>query len=280
VRLTRRGRLSLTLSVAILCIVAGATYAFSRTSPGSALSVSPAPTCHLAVNDTTLSWSPERAMAATTIAAVGQRIGATDNGIAAAVSRGLRGRDRVIDAGQARTIYRKLPHRATPSAASRAVADAIMGASGPALTCTASVRPASLLRAESLGASGLTPRAQTVQAAMRRAFGRQPLGGFAPGGVASGHVAGSAHYEGRAIDVFFRPISAANRRLGWQQAQWAVAHAGQLQVATVIFDRHIWSAERSSSGWRDYVYPDGPTDNPILLHEDHVHVDVQRGLAT
>jgi hypothetical protein len=39
----------------------------------------------------------------------------------------------------------------------------------------------------------------------------------------------------------------------------------------------VRSAQRSLSGWRDYTYPDGPTDNPVLLHEDHVHVDVERG---
>ena len=32
------------------------------------------------------------------------------------------------------------------------------------------------------------------------------LGGFDPDGVSSGHVEGSTHYEGRAIDVFFRPV--------------------------------------------------------------------------
>jgi hypothetical protein len=90
-------------------------------------------------------------------------------------------------------------------------------------------------------------------------------------------VEGSAHYEGRAVDVFFRPVSAANTAAGWQTAIWLVAHAEQLRVATVIFDREIWSTERSAQGWRTYRYPGGDTDNPVLLHEDHVHVDVPRG---
>jgi hypothetical protein len=137
-----------------------------------------------------------------------------------------------------------------------------------------------LVDAEAMGASGLTPRAEALRVAMRQTFGKQNLGGFAPGGVRTGHIEGSAHYEGRAIDIFFRPVSAANQQLGWLQAQWAVAHADGLHVATIIFDRHVWSAERSSSGWRDYVYPDGPTQNPILLHYDHVHVDVLRGLVS
>ena len=125
---------------------------------------------------------------------------------------------------------------------------------------------------------GLTPRADTVRIAMRETFGKQIIGGFEPDGVSTGHIEGSAHYEGRAIDVFFRPISAANQQLGWQQAQWAVAHADRLRLATIIFDRRVWSAERSASGWRDYQsIPTAPTDNPVLLHEDHVHVDVLRG---
>ena len=48
-------------------------------------------------------------------------------------------------------------------------------------------------------------------------------------------------------------------------------------IATVIFDRSVWTAQRSDAGWRDYRYPGGETDNPVLLHEDHVHVDVFEG---
>ncbi|MEP6762627.1 MAG: hypothetical protein ABJA93_14840, partial [Sporichthyaceae bacterium] len=130
---------------------------------------------------------------------------------------------------------------------------------------------------EDPGSLGLTPRADTLRRAMREVFGKQTLGGFEPTGVARGHIDGSAHYEGRAIDVFFRPVSETNQQRGWAQSSWAVAHAERLAVATVIFDRSVWTAHRSVSGWRDYEYPGGPTDNPILLHEDHVHVDVVEG---
>ena len=103
-------------------------------------------------------------------------------------------------------------------------------------------------------------------------LGKQSLGGFDPDGVDSGHMEGSAHYEGRAIDIFFRPVTTEHQRLGWQQASWSVAHADRLDLATVIFDSRIWTARRSLEGWRDYSA--GGTDNPVLLHEDHVHVDV------
>ncbi len=218
-------------------------------------------------------------MTATTVAAVGVRIGATDNGVAAAVRRSLDVRaDAYLGPDQARQVYRELPDRARPSQEALATARALLGADGPALTCTVpALTSGAGLGVETPTGTGLTPRADALRREMRTAFGPQSLGGFDPAGVTSGHVAGSAHYEGRAIDVFFRPISAANTRLGWVQAQWAVAHAERLRVATVIFDKQVWSAQRSLSGWRDYAYPDGPTDNPVLLHEDHVHVDVERG---
>jgi hypothetical protein len=224
-------------------------------------------------------WSGQQAMTATTVAAVGVRIGATDNGIAAAVRRSLDVRtDASLGPARAREVYRRLPDRAHPSPKALATARALLGDRGPALTCTVAALPAGTgLGVETPTGSGLTPRADTLRHEMRAAFGRQSLGGFDPRGVTSGHIAGSAHYEGRAIDVFFRPITAANTRLGWLQAQWAVAHAERLHIATVIFDKRLWSARRSPSGWRDYVYPDGTTDNPVLLHEDHVHVDVERG---
>ncbi|WP_017558971.1 hypothetical protein [Nocardiopsis baichengensis] len=144
---------------------------------------------------------------------------------------------------------------------------------GPSLTCRAS--PASGLEREDLAESGLTPRAENVLEAMGEVFGEQSLGGYEPGGVDSGHGGDSAHYDGRAIDVFYRPVNEENRREGWLLAHWLVAHAEELHVANVIFDDKIWNARGSAGGWWDYRSPD--PDNEILRHLDHVHVDVQRG---
>ena len=95
-------------------------------------------------------------------------------------------------------------------------------------------------------------------------------------------MAGSTHYDGRAVDVFVRPIGPENRRRGWAIAQYLVAHADRLSVQHVIFDGRIWSSGRSSeSGWRDYRAPGAvdaaPATRAILEHRDHVHVDVPRG---
>ena len=87
-------------------------------------------------------------------------------------------------------------------------------------------------------------------------------------------MAGSAHYEGRAVDIFFRPVTPESRLAGWAQAHWLVANADRLQIATVIYDAQLWTAARSDEGWRPYEPAGGPTDDPVLLHLDHVHVDV------
>jgi hypothetical protein len=279
VRLTRRGRLLVTVTVVVV-LLAVAVLAATRTRLGSAVGLGTSPPCTLdtGADATSRDWSLVQAMTATTVAGVGTRIGATENGVAAAVRRSLAvEREAPLPVTDAREIYRRLPDVATPGDEAVAVARALLGLHGPALSCVLPLTGSNDLARQDIGRTGLTPRADTVRLAMRAVFGKQSLGGFAPGGVTTGHVEGSAHYEGRAIDVFFRPITEANTRHGWQQAMWAVAHAEQLDVATVIFDRQIWTEDRSVQGWREYRYPGGSTDNPVLLHEDHVHVDVVRG---
>lgn len=154
------------------------------------------------------------------------------------------------------------------------LAAAFTGRPGTDLTCHLRAGDAP---AQVVGAEGLTPRAAEVRTEMEQAFGEQNLGGFSPEGVSTGHISGSAHYDGRAIDVFYRPVNSDNQRSGWATAHWLVAHADRLDIATVIFDGRIWTARRSAQGWRDYRPPGGDTTNPVLMHRDHVHVDVMRG---
>jgi hypothetical protein len=165
---------------------------------------------------------------------------------------------------------------AGPVADGLVVARTLLAAPGaPRLTCSVTrteVAPEKMLR------TGLTPRAQHLRRAWTEVFGALPAGGFASGGVSTGHVDNSAHYEGRAVDVFFRPLdSTAQRRLGWVFAQWAVAHAERYHVLSVIYADHIWTSWASFAGFRDYQHPGGPTRNPVLRHLDHVHVAVESG---
>ncbi len=131
------------------------------------------------------------------------------------------------------------------------------------------------------GPSGLVPRARRLRARWTEVFGPLVSGGFAAGGVRRGHVDGSAHYEGRAVDVFFRPRGdPEQRRRGWVFAQWLVAHAADHHVLSVIYDDRIWTSWAPGLGWRDYVHPGASfaeRGNAVLRHKDHVHVAVESG---
>jgi hypothetical protein len=145
--------------------------------------------------------------------------------------------------------------------------------SGPSLTCQGSA--AHDLQEQQLSVTGLTPRAEQLREAMDEVFGDQSLGGFAPGGVGQGHGADSTHYDGRAIDIFFRPVTEENRRQGWILAHWLVAHAEELDIQYVIFDDRFWSVHSTRGQWHHYDAPE--PGNDILRHLDHVHVDVLGG---
>jgi hypothetical protein len=159
--------------------------------------------------------------------------------------------------------------------AARVLASALAGHSPATLSC--SLRPADV-SAQVMGPDGLTVRAETVRNELAGAFDALEFAGYAAGGVTSGHVNGSAHYDGRALDVFFRPYEDPEvKRSGWVVAHWLAANADRLDVATVIYDAQIWTARRSDEGWRPYTHPSGDTSDPTLQHLDHVHVDVARG---
>jgi hypothetical protein len=155
----------------------------------------------------------------------------------------------------------------------RALASALTGNSPHAFSCVVDDDVSSA--SDRLDDAGLTHRAAVVRRDVEAVFGELSLGGFAPGGVTTGHMEGSAHYEGRAVDIFVRPISAENKKRGWAIAQYLVAQADRLSIQTVIFDDRIWKAGSSSKdGWTNYHPPDGPGDRAILEHRDHVHMDV------
>lgn len=159
---------------------------------------------------------------------------------------------------------------AAHEADARVLASALTGNSPASFACTVHARPAA--GSTALSQAGLTPRAQRVRRALTAAFGDLAWGGFAPGGVRSGHMPGSAHYEGRALDIFVRPVTAENRARGWAVAHFLVAQARRLEIRTVIFDDRIWQVRTGE--WRDYRAPRRPGSQTVLEHRDHVHVDV------
>jgi hypothetical protein len=154
----------------------------------------------------------------------------------------------------------------------RVLASALTGNSPGAFTCAVDADADEA--PDRLRPSGLVARADAVRREVQSVFDDPPLGGFEPGGVGTGHMEGSTHYDGRAVDIFVRPISPENKIRGWAIAHYLVAQAERLDVQTVIFDARIWQARRSDEGWRDYDPPARSGDRAILEHRDHVHVDV------
>jgi hypothetical protein len=155
----------------------------------------------------------------------------------------------------------------------RVLASALTGNSPRGFHCV--VDPDDSEVPDRLTESGLTRRADAVRLDLAAAFGSLSLGGFAPGGVRDGHQEGSTHYDGRAVDVFVRPITAENTQRGWAIAHYLVAMADRFSIQNVIFDDRIWtSGGRADEGWRDYDPPARAGDPAILEHRDHIHVDV------
>jgi hypothetical protein len=153
----------------------------------------------------------------------------------------------------------------------RVLARALTGREAAAFSCRVDAPDDS---GQPEGRDGLTDNARALRDDVRKTFGRLDEGGYAAGGVSTGHSEGSAHYDGRAIDFFFRPVGGPRTRRGWALAHYLVARATTMSVSTVIFDGRIWTARRSDEGWREYELPDRAGDPDILLHRDHVHVDV------
>ncbi|MCY9783096.1 hypothetical protein KIK06_04225 [Nocardiopsis sp. EMB25] len=241
----------LILSVAILValtavIVLAARWVVERTG-GQGVSAPWGPECSAWVGEERFSLDRDQARRATTAAAVA-----------------VQGDDAPVEAPDTSDI---------PPQVLAVLEEGPPGDPGPSLTCR-STNDQSLEVQEELESSGLTARADHLRNGMEEVFAGLSLGGFFPGGYDTGHGDDSAHYEGRAIDVFYRPVSEDNRRAGWVMAHWLIAHAPDYDVAVIIFDDRIWSTFYPSLGWRDY---EADPDNEILRHLDHVHVDVQRG---
>ena len=72
------------------------------------------------------------------------------------------------------------------------------------------------------------------------------------------------HVDGTAIDIM------VSGELGWDIAEYLRANAGTFNLYDIIYSQRIWTADRSSEGWR-YMEDRGST---TANHYDHVHVKV------
>lgn len=110
------------------------------------------------------------------------------------------------------------------------------------------------------------PGAVALAGQWRRLTGRR-AGTFVPRNTSFG--ARSIHSEGRAIDCHGFVSKPAEAAQAEAYIRWLMANAVELQVATIIWNRQIWSWTRRAQGWRSYMTK--PNHNP---HTDHFHVDL------
>jgi hypothetical protein len=74
---------------------------------------------------------------------------------------------------------------------------------------------------------------------------------------------GGEHAAGRALDVMTKDIE-----LGTAIANMARQHWRELGISQIIWQQHIWTAERGGDSWRPMKSRGSDTAN----HKDHVHV--------
>jgi hypothetical protein len=101
--------------------------------------------------------------------------------------------------------------------------------------------------------------------------------GYGVGCYRSGEDGGE-HPRGRACDfIMARPLNTMPTPVylahGWALCNFLVAHAGDLHVRYIIWQKRIWFP---ASGWRAYTRYDGVTQGELLRlnHYDHVHVSL------
>lgn len=80
----------------------------------------------------------------------------------------------------------------------------------------------------------------------------------------------SIHGLGRALDVMINGTNPEGLAKGNEIRNWVINNATQLGIQRVIWNRHIWTANKD--GWRDYTGP-----NP---HTDHLHIEINLEAST
>jgi hypothetical protein len=79
-----------------------------------------------------------------------------------------------------------------------------------------------------------------------------------------GWAARTEHNTGNALDVMVY----GDKALGDRIADWAQAHAAELDLYDILWYQRIWTPVRASEGWRTFADRGSATAN----HMDHVHL--------
>ncbi|GHG57751.1 hypothetical protein [Streptomyces griseocarneus] len=280
---TRRGRLLRTVAAcAVLLALIGYLVAQLVTGgPG-------APRCVVRANGESYSLSPEQAVNAATISAVGSARGLPERAVTIALATAMQESGlRNIHHGDrdSQGLFQQRPTQGWGTA--RQITDPVYAAgkfydhlvrvpgySRLPLTVAAqkvqrSGFPQAYAKHEpdaSLLASGLTGRAAASfsctkspddgrpgdPAAVRAKLTREFGAGVLPATTTDGGRAAAAGPRTVTVPVRADREAAPDGpdRRGWELASWAVAHAAELRIERVSFGGRTWTAEESADGWR------------------------------
>ncbi|MFE7315176.1 heavy metal transporter [Streptomyces sp. NPDC057555] len=131
---------------------------------------------------------------------------------------------------------------------------ALTGRSGDVLSCTVS-HPV-----DSAGADG----AAKVRERLVREFGPEVLPRPAGG-------SGRSATSGRSVTVPVQPdgyrtaVEGDTVQRGWQLANWALAHAGDLHIEQISYAGRTWTASDSDKGWQGSATSGGPAESVRIV---------------
>ncbi|MFE1783833.1 hypothetical protein ACFW9F_14905 [Streptomyces sp. NPDC059506] len=147
------------------------------------------------------------------------------------------------------------------------LASALTGRAAASLSCTVDDRAAQAADGSTgsggsggsggsaAAAAGAGGRASDNSAELRELLVREFGEGVLPqgsGGEGTGAPEGDGKASGSAVSLSLEGRDGEDAlRRGWELAQWAVAHSGDLELETVSFAGRTWSAARSGDGWSE-----------------------------
>jgi hypothetical protein len=259
--------------VAVVVLVVAAVIGYIVFAVTSHHAAQTAPGCRVSLNNRTYTLIPDQAAHATTIAAVGKRMGLPDHAVSVALAAALQ-----------ESKLQNLPHGDRDSVGLfQQRPSQGWGSASQLLTPTyaAGAFYRHLARVQGWEALPVTTAAQRVQrSAAPSAYARwegearaiaQAATGEIPAGLACRVDIGPTQASGKPLrDALTQELGAptldepAPDARGWTVAAWLVGHAQQFGVSEVSYAGQIWSG--ASGRW---VASGGPVDMVVRVTERH-----------
>jgi hypothetical protein len=268
-RLFRRRRWDVAVVVLVVVLIGG-YIAFVAIKNGKNDHAAPPPGCQVSLDSTTYTFGVDQAAHATTIAAVGKRMGMPDHAVTVAIATALQeSRLHNLDHGDRDSLglFQQRPSQGwgspqeimTPYFAARVFFERLAGVAGwetlPVTTAAQSVQRSAVPHAYGRWEHQARALAQAttgeIPAGLSCRVDRVAAASGAALRLAIAHELG-----GPALDV---PLQDAR---GWTVASWMVAHCAQLGITSVSYGGHVWTP--STGRW---LANGGPPDSVVRVSQ-------------